>query len=98
VTDVSQAPTKRQLANQVAKVTGLSQDQALAAADAFLDAMSTDVVEHGRLELRNFGVFEVGTQGKRKLKQPGTGKTIKVPAHKVVRFRAGKAFKDKLGS
>lgn len=91
-------PSKRQLARTVAKETGLTQVQALAVTEALLEAMSKAIVEHERLELRNFGIFEVAQQGKRKLKHPVTGEPVLVPAQKVVRFRASKALKQSLNS
>ena len=44
-------------------------------------------VEVGRVELRNFGVFEVKHRKPRKARHPVTGETMDVPARNVVVFR-----------
>ena len=93
---MTQTRTRRDIARDVAAQTGMSFAQARSATDAVLDAMANAIVEAERLELRNFGVFEVAHQDKRKLKHPVTGKPVKVPPQKIVRFRAGKALKDTL--
>lgn len=88
--------TKRHLARAVAEQTDLTQVKALAATNAVLDAMAKALIEDQRLELRDFGVFEVAQHSKRKLKHPATGEPIQVPAQKIVHFRAGKALKQSL--
>lgn len=93
---MTQTRTRRDLAREVAAQTGMSFAQAKMATDAVLEAMANAIIEAERLELRNFGVFEVAQQGKRKLKHPVTGKPIKVPPQKVVHFRAGKILKSQL--
>ncbi len=48
-----------------------------------------------RIEIRDFGVFEVKiTKAKPKARNPKTGEIIYVPARKKTHFRAGKLLKD----
>ena len=50
-----------------------------------------------RIELRNFGVFEVKpTKAKPKARNPRTNEEIFVPAHKKISFRPGKILKEEL--
>ena len=50
-----------------------------------------------RIELRNFGVFEVKpTKAKPKARNPRTNEEIFVPAHRKISFKAGKKLKDEL--
>ena len=44
----------------------------------------------GRIELRNFGVFEVKRRAARKARNPRTNEEVLVPARNVVVFQAGK--------
>lgn len=54
--------------------------------DAIIDA----IVLEGRIELRNFGVFEVKTRKERQARNPNTNEPLVVPCRNVVTFRPGK--------
>ena len=58
-----------------------------------LDYIVAALAEQGRLELRNFGVFEVETRAARKARNPITGEPVQVPAKEVVVFKSGKTLK-----
>ena len=50
-----------------------------------------------RIEIRDFGVFEVKrTKPKPKARNPRTGEIIYVPARRKTHFKAGKLLKDVL--
>lgn len=50
-----------------------------------------------RIEIRDFGVFEVKkTKPKPKARNPRTGEIIYVPARRKTHFKAGKILKDAL--
>ena len=48
----------------------------------------------GRIELRNFGVFEVKVRRPRKARNPRTGAKVSVPSKKVVTFKPGKEMEE----
>ena len=48
----------------------------------------------GRLALAGFGTFVVAQRKAREGRNPQTGKPIKIPATKVVKFKPGKQLKD----
>jgi nucleoid DNA-binding protein len=51
--------------------------------------------EH-RIELRNFGVFEVKLRKPRKARNPRTGDKVDVPAKCVVTFKPGKMMEERV--
>ena len=51
----------------------------------------------GRIELRNFGVFEVKQRKPRKARNPRTGEKVKVPAKLVVTFKPGREMEERVG-
>ncbi len=67
-----------------------------------LDSILTSMVEiltkpsgKIRIELRNFGVFEIKpTQAKPRARNPRTNKEVYVPAHRKIHFRPGKTIRD----
>ena len=54
------------------------------------------LVEDRRIELRNFGVFEVKMRAARKARNPRTGGQVEVPAKFVVTFKPGKEMEAKV--
>jgi DNA-binding protein HU-beta/integration host factor subunit beta len=51
----------------------------------------------GRIELRNFGVFEVKKGKPRQARNPRTGEKVKVPARLVVTFKPGREMEERVG-
>jgi nucleoid DNA-binding protein len=50
----------------------------------------------GRIELRNFGVFEIRRRAPRKARNPRTGAKVFVPQKFVVTFKPGKEMEDRV--
>ena len=53
-------------------------------------------MDEGRIELRNFGVFEVKKRAARKARNPRTGQRVDVPEKYVVTFKPGKEMEEKV--
>src|SRR5881396_530198 len=60
------------------------------------DAIIETLVAEGRIELRNFGVFEVKQRKPRKARNPRTGERVDVEAKNVVTFQPGKTMEEKV--
>lgn len=80
---------KAELIDAIAKGSKLSKADAKKALDATLDALSKSLVKGERISLVGFGSFSIGKRSARKGRNPQTGKEIRIPAKKVVRFKAG---------
>ncbi len=61
-----------------------------------LDAIVDALVEHKRVELRNFGVFEVKKRAARKARNPWTGEEVTLEEKYIVAFRPGKIMEDRI--
>jgi DNA-binding protein HU-beta len=88
--------TKAELVAEIAKKSKLSKADAERAMNSFVDVAKKTLKKEGRLALAGFGSFVVSKRKARKGRNPRTGETIKIKASKVVRFKAGKALKEKL--
>ncbi len=66
---------------------------ALLIVDQVVESMKEIIVKHGRLEIRDFGVFQVKQRKARIGRNPKNKKTYPIPAHKVVTFKPGKEIK-----
>src|SRR3990172_491852 len=60
------------------------------------NAIVDTLVEDHRIELRNFGVFEVKRRAARKARNPRTGEKVYVPEKFVVTFKPGKEMEEKV--
>ena len=85
---------KRSIAKKIAKKVGLGQVLIQDIVQMTLDEIVSAVRKDGRIELRNFAVFEVVTRKARKARNPRTGESVNVPAKKVVKFKPGKKLRN----
>jgi integration host factor subunit beta len=88
--------TKKEIVRKISEISGLTQIQTKEIVQSTLDAVIDTIVEAGRIELRNFGVFEVRERAPRKARNPRTGETVQVPAKKVVVFKPGRMLEERL--
>ena len=88
--------TKKDIVKTISEETGLPQlktgEVVQKTFDAIIEALST----HGRIELRNFGVFEVKKRAARRARNPRTGDKVIVPEKYVVTFRPGKEMEARV--
>jgi DNA-binding protein HU-beta/integration host factor subunit beta len=89
--------TKKDMAKAIAEEMGLTQGQAKEVVQRVLDGITETLVNEGRLELRNFGVFEVRERKPRKARNPRTGEDVSVPAKLVVTFKPGQEMEERVG-
>jgi nucleoid DNA-binding protein len=88
--------TKRDMAKAIAKDTGISQVQAAVIVQRIFDGITETLLSEGRLELRNFGVFEVKERRPRRARNPRTGEGVDVPRKRVVTFKPGREMEERV--
>ncbi len=88
--------TKKELARQISSELNVDQVLVKQIIQSCLDGMVDTIIEKGRLELRNFGVFTVKQRAARKARNPRTNVEVLVPAKRVITFQAGKNVYQKL--
>lgn len=59
-----------------------------------LDTLQRAIVKHGSLKIQGLGVFEVVDVPERQGRNPRTGESIPITAHKAVKFRPGKELRE----
>jgi len=87
--------TKAELIAFMADEACVTKAAAATALQAYMDAVAKELKKNGKLALVGFGTFSVIKRKAREGRNPQTGKAIKIPAKKVVKFKAGKALTDK---
>jgi nucleoid DNA-binding protein len=88
--------TKREIVKTIAERTALTQAQASEVIQLLLESIVENVIDQRRVELRNFGVFELRSRRARKARNPRTGEVLIVPERQAVVFRPGREFEEKL--
>ena len=80
---------KTEFINAVAEKSGLSKVDAKKAVEAFVETVSSELKEGGKVALLGFGSFSVAEKTARKGVNPKTKQPIEIPARKSVKFKAG---------
>jgi nucleoid DNA-binding protein len=86
--------TKKEIVKRISEDIGLTQLKTKDIVQRTLDAIIQTLVSEGRIELRNFGVFEVKKRLPRKARNPRTGAKVYVPEKFVVTFKPGKEMEE----
>jgi nucleoid DNA-binding protein len=82
--------TKKEIVRTISEEIGLTQLQTKEIVQKTFNAIVEALVEGGRIELRNFGVFEVKRRAPRKARNPRTGEKVFVAEKYVVTFKPGR--------
>lgn len=90
------AMNKQDLVNAMASEANISKADAERALNAFTNNVGKALKKGDRVSLVGFGSFSVSARAARTGRNPQTGKPIKIPAKKVVKFKAGKALSDQV--
>ena len=80
---------KTEFINAVAEKSGLSKVDAKKAVEAFVETVSSELKEGGKVALLGYGSFSVAEKSARKGVNPKTKQPIEIPARKSVKFKAG---------
>jgi nucleoid DNA-binding protein len=88
--------TKKEIVKEIAEQVNLTQLKTKEIVQKTFDAIVDTLVEQGRIELRNFGVFEVKQRAARKARNPRTGERVDVPPKNVVTFKPGKKMEERI--
>ena len=88
--------TKKEIVKTISEEIGMTQLKTKEIVQKTFDAIVETLVEDGRIELRNFGVFEVKKRAARKARNPRTGDKVYVPEKFVVTFKPGKEMEERV--
>ncbi|MCK5070249.1 MAG: HU family DNA-binding protein [Desulfocapsa sp.] len=86
--------TKAELVAKVAKDAKITKAAAGRALDGVIDGITKALKKGDRVSLVGFGTFSVSKRAARDGRNPQTGKTIKIPAKNVAKFKVGKKLDE----
>lgn len=85
---------KTELIDAIAAETGVSKADAKKVLESFLGNVEKTLKQGGKVSLVGFGSWAVSKREAREGRNPQTGKTIKIEAKNVVKFKAGSELND----
>ncbi len=101
----NQVVTKKEIVKTLSNLIGMTQTETKKLVEKTFHAIVEALVEGGaptaterggRIELRNFGVFEIKRRAPRRARNPRTGAKVSVPEKFVVTFKPGKEMEDRV--
>lgn len=88
--------TKKDIVRTIAEQIDLPQLRTGELVQKTFDALVEALVREGRIELRNFGVFQIKKREARMARNPRTGERVPVQAKRVVTFKPGKEMEARV--
>src|SRR5881394_3817429 len=88
--------TKKEIVKQISESIDETQLKTKEIVQQTFDAIVETLIRDGRIELRNFGVFEVKRRKARKARNPRTGEKVDVEPKNVVTFKPGKEMEERV--
>lgn len=88
--------TKKEIVKAISEEIGLTQLKTKEIVQKTFDEIVKTLVAERRIELRNFGVFEVKKRAARKARNPRTGARVDVEEKYVVTFKPGKEMEERV--
>jgi integration host factor subunit beta len=88
--------TKKEIVRRISERADLTQLKTKEIVQWTFDAIIDTLIKDGRIELRNFGVFEVRRRKARRARNPRTNERVSVPEKNVVTFQPGKEMEERV--
>lgn len=88
--------TKKDIVRTISEQIDLPQLRTKELVQRTFDALIEALVREGRIELRNFGVFQIKKREARMARNPRTGEKVPVQAKFVVTFKPGKEMEARV--
>ena len=85
---------KLDIINEVVSKTGITKTKAEMAVETVFESMKKALGHGDRIELRGFGVFQVKPRKRGIGRNPRTGKEVKIPPGRTIRFKPGKDLQN----
>ena len=87
---------KEELVKKIAEKTGLKRSEVEKTLKAFVETLGEALEKGERIAIPGLGIFNVRERKARKGRNPRTGKEIKIPARKTIRFKPAKSLSEKV--
>ncbi len=89
---------KSELISSISSASGLTKTDSEKALNAFISTVYSSLKSGKEIRLVGFGTFSSSKRAATTAINPRTRQTIKVPARKVAKFKAGKSLQEAVNS
>ena len=89
---------KTELIDAIATRSNTSKAQTATMLNGLINVVQKELAGGNSVQLIGFGTFSVSKRAAREGRNPANGSPMKIPAKKVVKFKAGKALADSTAS
>ncbi|MBD5654884.1 MAG: HU family DNA-binding protein, partial [Candidatus Eremiobacteraeota bacterium] len=90
--------TKNELIRELADEFELNRKLAVDIVEGMLEKITAVLKSGDKVQLTPFGQFKIRDRAARVARNPQTGEPVNVPAKRVLKFTAGKALKEAVGT
>ena len=87
---------KQMLIDTIAEKTEMTKKDIATVIDTFQDVVKDTMIDGGEIVLTGFAKFYVTDVAERQGRNPKSGESITIPAHKAVKVRVGKGLKESI--
>lgn len=84
---------KSEIISLIAERTGVTKADAERVYNETFNVFKEELAKGNNIAVNGFGTFKVNERNARNCRNPKTGETINVPAHKAVSFKVGSELK-----
>lgn len=88
--------TKAEIANEIAKSTGIEKTAVLSVIEQFMTVVKDSMANGENVYLRGFGSFIVKERAEKTARNISKNTTIVIPAHKIPAFKPAKVFLEEV--
>ena len=89
---------KSELISSISSASGLTKTDSEKALNAFISTVYSSLKSGKEIRLVGFGTFSTSKRSATTAINPRTRQTVKVPARKVAKFKAGKSLQEAVNS
>lgn len=86
--------TKKDLIERITQQQHCSRTDTKRLIQEFLEQVILELQKGNRIELRDFGVFEIKARAARQAQNPKTMEKVEVPAKRAVKFKVGRLMRE----
>jgi integration host factor subunit alpha len=90
------ALTKSILVEKIAESNGFLKNQALDVTESLIEVIKSTLASGEDVMVSGFGKFQVKDKASRKGRNPATGETLILDAHRVVTFKCSQKLREKI--
>ncbi len=88
--------TKAEIANEIAKRTGLDKNAVVTVIENFMDVVKDSLAHGENVYLRGFGSFIIKERAEKIARNITKNTAVVVPAHKIPAFKPVNSFKEEV--